>query len=65
MRKGLTVRFVRRMKNTFERAIALVRDGLVDVQGLVTHEFPLAQAAEAFARAEQRTPDVVKTVIRL
>ena len=65
MRKGLTVRFVRRMKNTFERAIALVRDGLVDVQGLVTHEFPLAQAAEAFVRAEQRTPDVVKTVIRL
>jgi len=65
MRKGLTVRFVRRMKNTFERSIALVRDGLVDVQGLVTHEFPLAQAADAFARAEQRTPDVVKAVIRL
>ena len=65
MRKGLTVRFVRRMKNTFERAIALVRDGAVDVQGLVTHEFPLAQAAQAFARAEQRGPDVVKAVIRL
>jgi L-iditol 2-dehydrogenase len=65
MRKGLTVRFVRRMKNTFERAMALVRGGLVDVQGLVTHEFPLEHAAEAFVRAEQRGPGVVKAVIRL
>jgi len=51
MRKGLTVRFVRRMKNTLERARALVRDGVVDVQGLVTHEFSLEQTAEAFVRA--------------
>ena len=65
MRKGLTVRFVRRMKNTFDRAIDLVRRGQVDVQRLVSHEFPLEQTAEAFVRAERRAPDVIKAVIRL
>src|SRR5512136_2525398 len=54
MRKGLTVRFVRRMKNTFDRTIDLVRRGLVDVASLVTHEFSLEQTAEAFVRAERR-----------
>ena len=65
MRKGLTVRFVRRMKNTFDRAIDLVRRGQVDVQSLVSHEFPLEQTAEAFVCAERRAPDVIKAVIRL
>jgi L-iditol 2-dehydrogenase len=65
MRKGLTVRFVRRMKNTFERAIDLASRGMVDVASLVTHEFSLEQAAEAFVRAEQRGPDILKAVIRI
>jgi L-iditol 2-dehydrogenase len=64
MRKGLTVRFVRRMKNTFPRAIDLVRRGQVDVQALVSHEFPLEQTPEAFTLAERRTPDVLKVMIR-
>lgn len=65
MRKGLTVRFVRRMKNTFERALDLAGRGLVDVASLVTHEFPLAETPEAFARAERRAPDVLKAVVRV
>jgi L-iditol 2-dehydrogenase len=65
MRKGLTVRFVRRMKHTFDRAIDLARRGLVDVASLVTHEFSLEQAAEAFVRAERRGPDILKAVIRM
>jgi L-iditol 2-dehydrogenase len=65
MRKGLTVRFVRRMKNTFDRAVDLARRGLVDVASLVTHEFPLEQTAEAFVRAERRGPDILKAVIRV
>jgi L-iditol 2-dehydrogenase len=65
MRKGLTVRFVRRMKNTFDRAIDLVRRGQVDVQSLVSHEYPLERTVEAFVRAERRGPDVIKAVIRL
>jgi L-iditol 2-dehydrogenase len=65
MRKGLTIRFVRRMKHTFPRAVELVRRGEVNLAALVTHEFPLGQVAEAFARAEQRAPDIVKAVVRL
>jgi L-iditol 2-dehydrogenase len=63
MRKGLTIRFVRRMKNTFARAIDLVRHGSVDLSALISHEFPLDDIARAFARAEARAPDVIKAVI--
>jgi L-iditol 2-dehydrogenase len=65
MRKGLTIRFTRRMKNTFPRAIELVRRGQVNLSALVTHEFPLRQVTEAFARAEKRSPDVIKAVVLL
>ncbi len=52
--KGLTIKLVHRMKHTYPRAIALVSQRLVDVSTLVTHRFPLAQAAEAFSMAERR-----------
>ena len=53
-RKGLTLKLVRRMKHTYPRAIDLVSRGLVDVGSLVTHRFPLEEAAQAFAVAQQR-----------
>ena len=53
-RKGLTLKLVRRMKNTYPRAIGLVEKGMVDVRSLITHRFPLEQAAEAFKIAERR-----------
>ncbi|MFZ6027892.1 MAG: zinc-dependent alcohol dehydrogenase [Chloroflexota bacterium] len=53
-RKGLTIRIVRRMKNTYPTAIRLVQNGLVDVRSIVTHRFPLVRAAEAFALAARR-----------
>ncbi len=53
-RKGLTIKLVRRMKHTYPRAIELVSKGLVDVSSIVTHRFPLEQAAEAFRTAQQR-----------
>lgn len=53
-RKGLTIKLVRRMKHTYPRAIELVSKGLVDVRSLVTHRFPLEQAAEAFRTAARR-----------
>ncbi len=65
MRKGLTLRFVRRMKHTFPRALDLAHRGQVSLSALITHEFPLGRVAEAFARAEQRSPDVVKAVVLL
>jgi L-iditol 2-dehydrogenase len=62
-RKGLTIKLVRRMKHTYPRAIELVSKGLVDVHSIVTHRFPLEQAAEAFRVAERR--EGLKIIIEL
>jgi L-iditol 2-dehydrogenase len=53
-RKGLTLKLVRRMKNTYPRAIRLVESRRVDVRSLVTHTFPLERSTEAFALASRR-----------
>jgi len=53
-RKGLTIKVVRRMKNTYPRAIRLVESGVVDVRSLVTHRFPLAEVDKAFTVACRR-----------
>jgi L-iditol 2-dehydrogenase len=65
MRKGLTIRFVRRMKHTFPRSLDLLQRGLVNLPALISHEFEFSAVPEAFVRAEKRSPDFLKTVIRL
>jgi L-iditol 2-dehydrogenase len=62
-RKGLTIKVVRRMKNTYPTAIRLVQQGRVDVRSLVTHRFPLERTAEGFALAARR--EGVKVVIAI
>jgi L-iditol 2-dehydrogenase len=62
-RKGLTILMSRRMKHVYTRAIHLARRGMVDLSGLVSHRFPLARAAEAFALNAAYGDKVVKTVI--
>ncbi|MGI8422551.1 MAG: zinc-dependent alcohol dehydrogenase [Chloroflexota bacterium] len=63
-RKGVTIKLARRMKHAYPRAIALARAGLVDLPQLVTHRFPLAQAAFAFA-ALDRDQTIVKALIEV
>lgn len=53
-RKGLTLVLVRRMKDVYPRAMALVESGLVDVTSVVTHRFPLTAVQEAFEVAVAR-----------
>jgi L-iditol 2-dehydrogenase len=53
-RKGLTLVMVRRMKEMYPRAGALVERGIVDVASLVTGRYPLADAVEAFEAARDR-----------
>jgi L-iditol 2-dehydrogenase len=64
-RKGLTIKYVRRMKHTYPRAIAMVRDGLIDVQSMVTHRFPLERAAEAYELVASYKDGVVKAIIEV
>ena len=60
-RKGLTVKFVRRMNHVYPRAIELVSKKKIDVRSLVSHTFHLEEAPEAFLSALRR--DGLKVVI--
>lgn len=61
-RKGLTLAAVRRMNEVYPRAFAMVARGGIDLPSLVTHEFGLDQAAEAFKTAVAR--EGLKVVVR-
>jgi L-iditol 2-dehydrogenase len=54
-RKGLTIAMVRRMNETYPRAISLAARGVLDLDFLVTQREGLDQAAEAFMSASART----------
>ena len=62
-RKGLTISMVRRMKHVYPRAMELVRAGVVDLDDLISHRFPLERAPEAFAMNLAYPPGVQKVVI--
>lgn len=62
-RKGLTIKMVRRMKHVYPRAMALVLAGVVDVDDLISHHFPLDAAPEAFALNFSYPPGLHKVVI--
>ena len=62
-RKGLGVKFSRRMGHVYPRAIELVQRGLVDVRRLATHHFPLAEAPQAFAQQADRRDGVIKSIL--
>ncbi len=62
-RKGLTIKFARRMKHTYPRALELARRGLVQLDALATHRYPLAQVVAAFETAAAMRDGVVKAVI--
>ena len=64
-RKGLTIRLSRRMKHVYPRAIKLVLSGAVDLTGIVSHRFPLAQTPEAYALNTVYGDGVVKIVIEV
>ncbi len=53
-RKGLTLLLVRRMKETYPRAVALARSGAVALDALVGARFVLTDVAAAFATAAAR-----------
>lgn len=62
-RKGLTVKFARRMKHTYPAAISLVERGLVTLDDLVSDTYPLEQVQAAFERQGNLDPGVVKVMV--
>lgn len=61
-RKGLTFAMVRRMKDTYPRAIALAASG-IDLDMLVTQRQPLVEADKAFRAAAERQGDKVVVAV--
>jgi L-iditol 2-dehydrogenase len=61
-RKGLTFAMVRRMNDTYPRAIDLATSG-VDLDALVTERRPLIEAADAFASASGRSGNKVVVAV--
>jgi L-iditol 2-dehydrogenase len=62
-RRGLSIRFSRRMGHVYPRAIELIAHGRVDVRALVTRTFALEQGPDAFRRHARSEPGLVKSII--
>ncbi len=54
-RKGLTLAMVRRSVPAHERALRLIEQGRIRLDGLVSHRFPLDRSTEAFEVAAARS----------
>jgi L-iditol 2-dehydrogenase len=63
-RKGLTLRFVRRMKHTYPRALALAGQGRLELRSMITHSFPLEKIAEALELVDAYADGVIKAVVK-
>lgn len=63
IRKEMDLRGSRLNRDLFPQVIAQLASGEIDPTPLITHRFPLACAAEAFALASSRPGEVVKVVL--
>jgi L-iditol 2-dehydrogenase len=62
-RKGLTIKFSRRMPEVYPRAIALAASGRVQLAPLASHHFPLEDTRTAFEMQAARRDGIVKAII--
>ncbi len=62
-RRGLKIKFVRRMGDDYPRGIALVSSRRVDVQSVVTHQAPLAEAPALFDALARNRPGYLKALL--
>jgi L-iditol 2-dehydrogenase len=62
-RRGLKIKFVRRMGDDYPRAIDLVSSGRVNVRALVTHQKSLNAAPELFEALAQNRPGYLKALL--
>jgi L-iditol 2-dehydrogenase len=62
-RKGLSIMMSRRMKHTYPRAIHMVDEGMIDLDDLISHRFPLTETPQAFAKNLAYESGIHKIVI--
>ena len=62
-RRGLSIKFARRMGHVYPRAIELVAARKVDVLSLVSHRIGLEEAPSAFRQLADGAPGMIKTLI--
>jgi len=63
--KEITIRSVFRYAHQYDRAIALMASGRVDLKPLISETFPFDKSVEAFDRAVEARPTDVKLQIRM
>jgi threonine dehydrogenase-like Zn-dependent dehydrogenase len=64
MNKGLTLRMGQcNVKRYMPRLLEHIREGRIDAKAIISHRFPLAEAAEAYAIFEQKKDDCIKCVL--
>jgi len=65
MAKEAQIKSVFRYRNIYPQAIKAISTGLIDISGIVTHEFDFEDTAKAFDYAINNKQDVVKAVIKV
>lgn len=65
MNKEAAIKSVFRYRNIYPAAIKAIADGIIDVSGIVTHEFEFADTAKGFEFVIHNKNDVVKAVIKV
>ncbi len=62
-RRGLKIKFVRRMGDDYPRGIDLISSGRVNVRAVVTHQAPLGRAPELFESLAESRPGYLKALL--
>lgn len=65
MAKEAQIKSVFRYRNIYPQAIKAIASGLIDITGIVTHEFDFEDTAKAFDYVINNKQDVVKAVIKI
>jgi L-iditol 2-dehydrogenase len=65
MFKEARIESVFRYRNIYPQAISAVAEGLIDISGIVTHEFDFDDIQNAFECAINNKDDIVKAVIKI
>ncbi len=52
-------------KNFFNAALKLIADGEIEVNGMLTHRFPLAELPKAYDMAKTREDGIIKALITM